>query len=294
LALSLSIEMVPAPLQRHNLRSLLGKTGWQKLREQRLEQHDSRCQVCSAETSSPQVHEEWDYDLQNSLAVAKLSTLQVRCFWCHAVEHLGWFETVFCRTARDPEGAWESLVEHYCTTNRATRHEFETAHRRAYARWQRLSNLSWTIDWGEYSPYISKKRLADYFDRKGNPVRWLCVRPRQTDELALLEDFLDDLYRLSRFYGIWIGRSAKASYLPLHFEPRGEEQAAYEAHALIPNGDTSITEHERRAGAFGASVGWIGDPIGPKATRRNTVLLREGYIARELRISPSSRAGRAP
>ena len=60
-------------------------------------------------------HEEWDYDISRSPAIARLVGLKLSCWHCHAVEHFG--RTEILGRSGELLRAVEDTIEHFCRVN---------------------------------------------------------------------------------------------------------------------------------------------------------------------------------
>lgn len=164
-----AISPVPAPLWGVNLRAVLTKTGWRKLREGLIAERGLRCETCGQlqqETKDIAAHEEWDYDTSSNPAVAKLTGIKLSCWPCHAVEHFGATKSM---AASGEVGAYavEDTIEHFCRLNGVGKAKFEAHHEAAFAEWARLNGLEWAMDWGAFAsrvaervPQASKERFS--------------------------------------------------------------------------------------------------------------------------------------
>ena len=149
--LVLAIEPVPKPLWNLNLRHVLTKTQWKKLRELVLAERGLVCATCGkVETEARKIsaHEEWSYDTTSSPAMARLASIRLSCWLCHAVEHIG-FAHELATSGKAPY-ALDAAIAHFCRINRATRAEFDVHKDAAFAEWHRRNALVWRVDWGDF------------------------------------------------------------------------------------------------------------------------------------------------
>lgn len=156
----LSIRMVPGPLWGKNLRKILPKSQWQKLRKQVIAERGLTCQTCGKiEVESKRIfaHEEWDYELTCLPAVAHLKGLVLSCWHCHAVEHFGATGNMVL-SGELTQRAIEDTIDHFCRVNCADREAFHAHHREAKAEWIRLSRLEWVVDWGPFASLVVQRR----------------------------------------------------------------------------------------------------------------------------------------
>jgi len=91
--IKLKIELVPSTLWGMNLRSLLTRGEWDKLRRWSYGKADNRCEICNASgleqnrRHAVECHERWEYDDINR--IQKLVGVISLCPRCHQVKHFG-------------------------------------------------------------------------------------------------------------------------------------------------------------------------------------------------------------
>lgn len=85
----LTIELVPQSVWNLNLRSILKKKEWDKLRKDCYKQAEYKCEICGGIGPKHPVecHEIWDFDDANK--VQTLTGLVSLCPKCHMVKHIG-------------------------------------------------------------------------------------------------------------------------------------------------------------------------------------------------------------
>jgi hypothetical protein len=83
----LAIEIVPISSHYNNLRSILKKYQWAKLRKIVIPPLNNKCCICGGKSPNRQLdlHEVWEYN--NQTQIQKLVTLQGLCIYCHEVKH---------------------------------------------------------------------------------------------------------------------------------------------------------------------------------------------------------------
>lgn len=156
----LEIEFVPAPLFRKNLRSALSSRGWRKVRAAQLAQHEGHCDVCKQSIEKrPNLHEEWQYEIEANKGVAKIRDLKFVCFYCHGCEHFGWLENIFARLPSTREDVVSLAIDHYCNVNNVKPADFERDLEAAYSLWRERNKMEWKVDWGQFEPLV--KATAD-------------------------------------------------------------------------------------------------------------------------------------
>jgi hypothetical protein len=152
-----AIRMVPAPLWGMNLRRMLPKSRWNKLRKNLIAECGLKCQTCGkVETESKRIfaHEEWEYDTGRTPAIARLAGLKLSCWHCHAVEHFGATGNMV-RSGELTEKAIEDTIENFCRLNGVGHDEFRAHLAEAKAEWIRSSHLQWKVDWGPFTSLVA-------------------------------------------------------------------------------------------------------------------------------------------
>lgn len=89
----LTIEMVPGPNWKWNLRSELSSSEWDKLRKQVYQDAGYKCEICGGVGSKHPVeaHEKWKY-IDGDPGTQILVGVEALCPKCHMVRHAGlWF-----------------------------------------------------------------------------------------------------------------------------------------------------------------------------------------------------------
>jgi hypothetical protein len=156
-----SVNPIPRPLYGRNLRKILTQTQWKKLRAGVLEERGLRCETCGkeeAESKRLSAHEEWEYDVSQTPAVAKLTEIKLSCWHCHAVEHFGAIGSMALGGELSAQ-AVDDTIAHFCRLNRVGIPEFEAHALEAFQKHDELSQLEWRVDWGQFAPMV-EARLA--------------------------------------------------------------------------------------------------------------------------------------
>ena len=84
--LRLTIDLVPQSAWGSNLRTMLGKTKWDALRNQAYERANHQCTICERKTDKLDAHEVWDYDIPSKTQT--LTDIIALCKSCHFVKHI--------------------------------------------------------------------------------------------------------------------------------------------------------------------------------------------------------------
>jgi len=138
-ALRLTIELVPETCWQSNMRALLTRAEWDRLRRQVYRDHGHRCAICGA-SGRLHCHEIWRYN--DAAHVQRLGGYIALCAWCHHVKHLGLAQLLADRGELD----WERVVAHFLRVNGCDRVTFERHRAAAFALWRERSRFSWPTE----------------------------------------------------------------------------------------------------------------------------------------------------
>ena len=141
--LKLTIELVPESSWNNNIRNLMGKDEWTKLRKIVIENSNHSCWICQNKSSILHCHEIWEYDSQKH--IQKLKGLMALCKLCHAIKHIGYSKLQSDRG----ELNWEKLIQHFMNVNGCNRKTFERHYQNAAKKWLERSRYKWEIYVGE-------------------------------------------------------------------------------------------------------------------------------------------------
>lgn len=145
--LRLKIELVPSTSWYDNLRKVLPKSEWDKIRKAAYANYGYRCGICGAE-GRLNCHEIWEYDDKNH--IQKLKSFIALCDMCHHVKHIGLAGILASEGKLD----YEKVVEHFMDVNNCDRRIFEEHKKRAFDEWRKRSQHEWHVDLGEYEDVI--------------------------------------------------------------------------------------------------------------------------------------------
>jgi len=146
----LTSELVPKTSWYDNMRSVLPKTEWDKLRKNVYAEYSHRCGICGAE-GRLNCHEIWQYDDQHHIQT--LQGFIALCDWCHHVKHLGLAEILAAEGKLD----YEQVVQHFMTVNMCDRATFEAYKEQVFAQWRARSQYQWTVQLGQYETLVERK-----------------------------------------------------------------------------------------------------------------------------------------
>jgi hypothetical protein len=148
--LKLTIELVPKTSWYDNMRKVLPKSEWDKLRRKTYAEHGYRCGICEAE-GRLNCHEIWEYDDNNHKQT--LLGFIALCDLCHHVKHIGLAGILASKGQLDIE----RVVEHFMKVNRCERSAFEEHKKKACAQWAERSKHNWNVDLGKYERLVKKR-----------------------------------------------------------------------------------------------------------------------------------------
>ncbi len=137
--LRLTIELVPRTCWYSNMRSLLPRAEWDRLRRQVYRDYGHRCGICGA-AGELHCHEVWSYD--DAAHVQRLQGYTALCAWCHHVKHLGHAQIL----ADEGKLDLERVIAHFLQVNGCDRATFERHRAEAFARWNERSRHEWQTE----------------------------------------------------------------------------------------------------------------------------------------------------
>ena len=136
----LQIELVPRTSWGANLRSMLRRKDWDRLRKDQYAQAGNVCEICGGKGKRHPVecHEIWSYNETDF--VQKLEGLIALCPGCHRCKHPGQTQAM---------GLGQMIVPHLCRVNGWSKWEADKALCLAFTQWQRRSTKEWSVntDW---------------------------------------------------------------------------------------------------------------------------------------------------
>ncbi len=149
--LKLTIELVPQTSWYDNMRKVIPKTQWDKLRKRVYAEYGHKCGICGATEGRLNCHEIWKYDDTNH--EQKLKGFIALCDLCHHVKHIGLAGIL----SQEGKLDLEKVVEHFMKVNGCDRKTFEEHRRKAFEQWRERSRHSWRVNLGEYESVVEKK-----------------------------------------------------------------------------------------------------------------------------------------
>jgi hypothetical protein len=149
----LTIELVPRTCWFSNVRDLVSREDWDRIRAQVYRRAAQRCEVCGGLGSSHPVecHEVWQYD--EARAVQSLLRMIALCPACHEVKHIG---------LAGVNGRGEVALRHLAKVNGWEPAIAARFVEEAFALWESRSNQAWALDVSALDAYgIDPTIIAD-------------------------------------------------------------------------------------------------------------------------------------
>ncbi len=137
----LQVELVPSTQWGSNMRDILTRSQWDKVRKHFYEVKDNKCEICGAtgleqgRTHAVEAHEQWHYDDDN--LVQKLTGIEVLCPECHRCKHLG-------RALKT--GAGRKALSHLISVNGFSEAEAQAYVQSTFAIHALRSMFAWEMD----------------------------------------------------------------------------------------------------------------------------------------------------
>jgi hypothetical protein len=148
--MKLNIELVPSTVWNSSLYQLLPRNIWNKIRDDHIERHGRKCQVCGETRGVMNLHEIWTYDDENH--IQKLEGFILLCRMCHHVKHIGLAGILASQGKLD----YDKVIEHFCKVNTCTIQDFEAHKAEAFEIWSIRSCDEWEQDFGKYKEFIKQ------------------------------------------------------------------------------------------------------------------------------------------
>lgn len=132
-------NMIPRGTWYNNLRKVLPKKEWDRVRKLVYKRQNYRCAICNSHERL-HCHEHWSYSYEQG--IQKLNQLVGLCELCHMNQHLG-----FCQVDLIPKGklSWEELANHWAKINEKPSEEFYSHEDLAFKLWRLRSKLTWKV-----------------------------------------------------------------------------------------------------------------------------------------------------
>ena len=141
--MKLTIELVPKTSWYDNMRKVLSKAAWDKIRRETYKKYGNRCGICKA-AGRLSCHEIWQYDDREHQQT--LLGFIALCDLCHHVKHIG-FAWVL---AEQGKLDYKKVISHFIKVNRCSNKEFVDHKKAAFELWRKRSMYKWEVNLGKY------------------------------------------------------------------------------------------------------------------------------------------------
>lgn len=144
-------NLVPSNLWGINLRSLLPKDEWDRIRKQVYMLAGYRCRICGGQGPNWPVEceEQWEYlNISYSCGIARLESLVSLCSSCHRIKHLG---------KANIDGLLESVIWHMTCINQWDEQYSRDIVRSAFQQWEVRSEMEWQFDFSKIEEQFNIK-----------------------------------------------------------------------------------------------------------------------------------------
>jgi len=142
------MQLIPETSWYFNLRKVMLKADWDKLRRQVYAYFQHQCASCRRGHMQLHAHEVWKFNQRSK--VQKLVRLVCLCELCHGVEHMGHTEMV--------GGSYQGRVlRHAIHTLGWTHKQFWARREAAFSKWQQRNRYDWKVDFGPYKHLVPKE-----------------------------------------------------------------------------------------------------------------------------------------
>lgn len=137
---NLDVVLVPSTTFENNVRSLVKRSEWDKIRREVYHRADYKCEICGGvgKRHPVEAHEIWEYDWVTM--TQRLVGLQALCPSCHRVKHLG-----FAFHANGGKFKW-AAIEQLKKVNNLSQTEADQYIEEVFEDWNQRSEYEWTVD----------------------------------------------------------------------------------------------------------------------------------------------------
>lgn len=157
--MKLEIDLVPRTTWYNNLRKVLPKHEWDKIRKGIYAKFNYSCAICG-DGGRMNCDEIWEFDDKN--CIQKLRGLQAVCENCHHVKHIGFVQIQISKNIW-PDSMLDDLKKHFIKVNSTTVDVFNNHVKEAFKIWRERSKKEWKIDFGEYTDLVNKQLTLGNF-----------------------------------------------------------------------------------------------------------------------------------
>lgn len=140
----LDIELVPSTSWTNNVRAIVTKTQWDKIKSAVAAKAYNLCEICGGVGPKHPVecHEVWAYDDKKCTQV--LERMIALCPGCHQVKHMGYAQV---------SGKFEQAFNHFKKVNKLEKTVASKLISDAFVKWAERSKKNWIVDISHLSEY---------------------------------------------------------------------------------------------------------------------------------------------
>lgn len=133
----LTIELVPASSFFNNLRAILTKLQWDKVRKKAYKLANYKCEICGGVGPKHPVecHEKWEYD--DTSRIQRLVGLYALCPDCHSVKHIGFAAL---------NNKLDKAIKHFVKVNGISEEDALLYIQNTFFIWEQRSKYEWDLD----------------------------------------------------------------------------------------------------------------------------------------------------
>lgn len=139
--MKLTVELIPKTCAASNIRTLIPKKYWDKLRKKSYKDAELKCEICSGKGTEQgyrhdlECHEVWEYNV--GLRVQKLIGLMALCPLCHQSKHIGRAKYI---------GKKAEVEKHMKKVNGITKRRLDEYLEEQFTRYAEHSRIRWKLD----------------------------------------------------------------------------------------------------------------------------------------------------
>lgn len=139
--MKLTVELIPRSCSGSNIRTLIPKKYWDKLRKKSYKEAGHKCEICGGLGTEQgyrhdlECHEVWYYDVKKR--EQQLKGLVSLCPLCHQAKHIGRAKYI---------GKREEVIQHMKKVNNMTKRRIEEYLEGEFVKYAENSRIKWSLD----------------------------------------------------------------------------------------------------------------------------------------------------
>ena len=142
--MKLEIELVPQSSFYKNVRSMVDKEVWDRIRRKVYQEAGYKCQICNGigEKHPVECHEIWEYEVikKHQEGIQRLLGFQALCPKCHQVKHYGLSQM---------RGLEEECIKHLAKINQMSIEDVNDYVEACWEIWRARNEIQWKVDLGK-------------------------------------------------------------------------------------------------------------------------------------------------